>query len=80
MADIFLSYARPDREKIELLTAALERAGWSVRWDRHIDAGAAFAKAIAAELNASRVVIVAWSQAARSRCPVGRDPRAPGAW
>ena len=64
MADIFLSYARPDREKIGLLTAALERAGWSVWWDRHIDAGAAFARAIEAELNASRVVIVAWSQAA----------------
>ena len=64
MADIFLSYARPDREKIGLLATALERAGWSVWWDRHIDAGAAFAKAIEAELNASRVVIVAWSQAA----------------
>ena len=41
----------------------MARAGWSVWWDRHIDGGAAFAKAIEAELNASRVVIVAWSQA-----------------
>jgi TolB-like protein/lipopolysaccharide biosynthesis regulator YciM len=63
LADIFLSYARPDRERIGSLTAALEQAGWSVWWDRHIDGGAAFAKAIEAELNASRVVIVAWSQA-----------------
>ncbi len=63
MADIFLSYARPDREKIASLAAALVQAGWSVWWDRHIDGGAAFAKAIEAELNASRVVIVAWSQA-----------------
>ena len=64
MADIFLSYARPDREKIGSLAAALEQAGWSVWWDRHIDGGAAFARAIEAELNASRVVIVAWSQTA----------------
>ena len=63
MADIFLSYARPDRDKIGFLTAALERAGWSVWWDRHIDGGAAFARTIEAELDASRVVIVAWSQA-----------------
>ena len=63
LADIFLSYARPDREKIASLAAALEQAGWSVWWDRHIDGGAAFANAIETELNASRVVIVAWSQA-----------------
>jgi TolB-like protein len=63
LADIFISYARADRDKIGPLTSALEQAGWSVWWDRHIDGGAAFARAIEAELNASRIVIVAWSQA-----------------
>lgn len=64
MADIFISYARPDREKIASLSAALEQAGWSVWWDRHIDGGSAFARAIETELDASKVVVVAWSQAA----------------
>ncbi|MGL6223969.1 MAG: toll/interleukin-1 receptor domain-containing protein, partial [Steroidobacteraceae bacterium] len=64
MADIFISYARPDRSRIAPLSAALEQAGWSVWWDRHIDGGAAFARAIETELEASRAVVVAWSQAA----------------
>ena len=43
MADIFISYARGDREQIATLSAALEQQGWSVWWDRHIDGGSAFA-------------------------------------
>ena len=64
MADIFISYARSDRERIAALSAALEQQGWSVWWDRHIDGGSAFAQAIEAELQASRAVVVAWSKAA----------------
>ena len=64
MADIFISYARGDRERIATLSAALEQQGWSVWWDRHIDGGSAFAQAIEAELHASRAVVVAWSKAA----------------
>ena len=64
MADIFISYARPDRDRIASLSAALEQAGWTVWWDRHIDGGSAFARAIEKELEASRAVVVAWSQAA----------------
>lgn len=64
MADIFISYARSDRDRIAALSAALERAGYGVWWDRHIDGGAAFAQAIEAELDASKAVVVAWSMAA----------------
>lgn len=63
MADIFISYARSDRNTVENLAAALEAKGYSVWWDRHIEGGAAFAKTIEAELDASKVVIVAWSEA-----------------
>jgi hypothetical protein len=35
-ADIFLSYARGDRQKAESLARALHDAGWSVWWDRSI--------------------------------------------
>jgi TolB-like protein len=64
LADIFISYARADRDKIASLSSMLEQAGWSVWWDRHIDGGSAFAQAIETELEASKVVIVAWSQTA----------------
>jgi TolB-like protein len=63
MADVFISYARDDRERIEKLAAALEAEGFSVWWDRRIDAGSEFSKDIERELNAAKAVIVAWSSA-----------------
>ncbi len=62
MADIFISYARSDRDKIEKLAAALTSEGWSVWWDRHIAGGAEFSKDIERELGAADAVIVAWSK------------------
>ena len=64
MADIFISYARTDRDRIEKLAAALEAEGYAVWWDRHIAGGAEYSKDIEAALNASKAVIVAWSQSA----------------
>jgi len=61
MADIFISYARDDRDKIEKLAAALEQEGYSVWWDQRIAGGAEFSKDIERELNAAKVAIVAWS-------------------
>jgi len=63
LADIFISYAREDRAAVERLAETLEREGWSVWWDRHIEGGAAFARAIEQELNESKAAIVVWSQA-----------------
>lgn len=62
MADIFLSYARADQPKIERLAAALEEAGYSVWWDKHIRGGAEFSRDIEAALHAAKAVIVAWSE------------------
>lgn len=61
MADIFISYARPDREKIEQLANALELEGFNVWWDRQMDGGAEFAQKIERELTAARTVLVGWS-------------------
>jgi TolB-like protein len=61
MADIFISYARADRERVEKLAAALEAQGYSVWWDRHIAGGAEFSEAIEKELAAAKAVIVVWS-------------------
>jgi TolB-like protein len=60
---VFLSYARADRARIAVLAAALEKRGVTVWWDAHINAGAAFAKTIEAELEKADAVVVAWSQA-----------------
>jgi len=62
MADLFISYSRHDRERIERLAAVLEHAGWSVWWDRRLLAGDSFDKVIETAIGEARGVIVAWSE------------------
>jgi len=62
MADLFISYSRHDRDRVERLAEMLERAGWSVWWDRRIQAGNSFDKVIEAAIDEAKAVIVAWSQ------------------
>jgi TIR domain/Protein of unknown function (DUF1566) len=62
MIDVFLSYAREDRERAGQLAAALEVCGWSVWWDRKIIAGQAFDQVIEQQLEAARCVVVLWSK------------------
>ena len=62
MADIFISYARPDRARVERLAEALQAANFSVWWDRQIGGGAEFSQTIETELRSAKTVIVAWSQ------------------
>jgi hypothetical protein len=64
MSDIFISYASEDRDRAEVLAAALEARGWSVWWDRTIPPGKTFDEVIEEALDASSCVIVLWSQAA----------------
>jgi TolB-like protein/Tfp pilus assembly protein PilF len=66
MADVFIGYARLDRETIEKLASAIEAAGYSVWWDRQIIAGAEFSRDIERELQAARAVIIAWSRHANA--------------
>ncbi len=61
MADIFISYARADRARVEKLALTLEAEGHSVWWDRQIVGGAEFSEEIEKELAAAKAVIVAWS-------------------
>jgi hypothetical protein len=61
--DIFISYAREDRERIETLSRALGEEGLSVWWDRDIAGGAEFTKETEARLNDAKAIVVAWSAA-----------------
>ncbi len=58
---VFLSYSRADQARARALAGALEQAGVQVWWDDRIEGGAAFAKAIETELQASDAVLVLWS-------------------
>ncbi|NNL89956.1 MAG: toll/interleukin-1 receptor domain-containing protein, partial [Marinicaulis sp.] len=62
MANLFISYSRSDRGKIEKLAAALQAEGYSVWWDTNIQGGGRFAAEIAREVKAAEIVIVAWSE------------------
>jgi len=75
MADIFIGYARRDREIIEQLAATLEAADYSVWWDRQIIGGSEFSRDIERELNAARAVIIVWSRDA-SESPWVKDEAA----
>jgi TIR domain len=63
MADIFVSYARADRDRAKVIAAALEAQGWSVWWDRSIPPGRRFDEVIDEELTAAGCVVVLWSAA-----------------
>lgn len=62
MSDIFVSYAREDRERVASLVAELESAGFSLWWDSDISPGHSFSARIEEELDAASAVIVAWSK------------------
>ena len=62
MAEIFISYARVDRERAQALAGALDREGWSTWWDRDIPPGRTFDEVIEEALTAAKCVIVLWSR------------------
>ncbi len=61
MADIFISYARPDREIARHLAETLTARGYQVWWDYELLGGEEFRDAILDELHAAKAVIVIWS-------------------
>jgi hypothetical protein len=62
MTDIFLSYAKEDRERASNLATALQAVGWSVWWDRNIQVGQAFDQVIEHALDSAKCVVVLWSK------------------
>lgn len=79
MASVFLSYNREDLQRAKSFARALENAGHSVWWDRHIKGGAQYSKAIEEELKRAEAVVVLWSKHSvqsawvRDEAAAGRD-------
>ena len=61
MVDVFVSYASQDRERVRPIVEALTDVGWSVWWDRQIDAGSAYDREIEKAIDDTRCVVVVWS-------------------
>jgi TIR domain len=61
MADVFISYRRDDRRRIEPLARALEKCGYTVWWDLELVPSQKFERQIKSELEAAKCVIVVWT-------------------
>ena len=73
MADVFISYDSEDRAIAEKIARGLTSAGFSVWWDRHIQAGVRFKKEIQRQIDSARAVVVLWSAASTDSDWVGDE-------
>ncbi len=62
MANIFVSYAREDRARVEPFVTLLNDQGWSVWWDRALVPGHTFENRIDEEIQEAECVVVFWSK------------------
>ena len=75
MADVFISYAKEDRDFAVRLSRAFEAIGWSVWWDRKLFVGESFDLTIERELSQAKIVVVLWSRLSVSRPWVRNEAR-----
>ena len=59
--DVFLSYARPDKEKARVIASALAESGLSLWWDVDLLPGQSFAEEIGTIIGDSKMTVVLWS-------------------
>ncbi|MBD3648501.1 MAG: tetratricopeptide repeat protein [Pseudomonadales bacterium] len=62
MADIFISYAREDFDRVKPLATALQGEGFSVWWDDHLSPGDRFEETIDLEIQAATCIVVVWTR------------------
>ena len=68
MADVFVSYARPDEDAAKRVGAALRADGYRVWWDDDLPAHRPYGEVIEERLKSARAVVVLWSaEAAKSQ-------------
>lgn len=63
MADVFISYARSDRDRIALISEALQTSGVSCWWDGNLAGGMEYSREIEGRIEAAKAVVVVWSPA-----------------
>jgi adenylate cyclase len=63
LADVFISYARPDEPAARRLARALQNAGLNVWWDAELPAHRAYSEVIERNLAEAKAVVVLWSKA-----------------
>src|SRR5215470_8153372 len=63
MAEVFVSYAKADRNLAQQLAANLEAKGWTTWWDTGVDAPRGTREAFERELESAQKIIVLWSRA-----------------
>src|SRR5438445_12624969 len=68
MADVFVSYARPEESQAERVADALRALGYNVWRDDELPAHRAYAEVIEERLKGAKAVVVLWSaDAAKSQ-------------
>ena len=60
--DVFVSYSQQDSKRVETIVERLRRKGLNVFWDRNLPAGLAFDEHLQRLMDASKLVLVCWSQ------------------
>ncbi len=73
MADIFISYARADRDRVTPLVELLEAQNWSVWWDTGMRSGERWDATIEREIHAARCIVVVWSKTSVGRAWVREE-------
>lgn len=63
MADVFISYSKPDRALVQRLEVALNAAGFTTWWDKGLIAGEDFGPTIDRHLSEAGAVVCFWTQA-----------------
>ena len=63
MSDVFVSYAREDKEPARTVADALAHQGFSIWFDEKTTPGKAWDEVIGRELDNARCVVVLWSEA-----------------
>lgn len=62
MSDVFISYAREDREQADRIARGLQAMGLTVFWDNEIPPGQTWADYIESKLNQCNAAVVLWSE------------------
>ncbi len=67
MPDVFVSYSREDRARVQAIAQALEARGFTLWWDRALLPGQEYSAEIEQALETCKAVVVVWSQNSTGR-------------